>query len=99
MPIYSETIAYSRASQTTQTMVDPTPCRVRARHISQYAGASMNMICEPMRINTPATRGNFRASHFSDHTATGIVAVTKLNDGGDFCNRTYLSQGLRNITG
>ncbi len=37
IPIYSETIAYNRASPTTQTMVDPTPCRVCARHMSQYA--------------------------------------------------------------
>jgi hypothetical protein len=66
--------AHRSARPTIQTMDELMPWRTRARHMTQYVGASMNITWLPVRRTRPATSGSRRALYFSESIAIGIVA-------------------------
>ena len=67
--------SYIKANPTTQITDPLTPWAMRARAISQYVGASMSMICEPMRATRPHSNGIRLFLCRSERYAMGGVAV------------------------
>lgn len=51
------------------------PWIIRASTISQYVGASMSMICDPMSITWPETKGQVLILYRSENMAIGTVAA------------------------
>jgi len=66
--------SHRRANPTTQTIEEPAPCKIRAIHITEYFGASINMICEPTIATRPMISGILRVLYRSENMAAGMVA-------------------------
>ena len=49
--------SHTNARPTTQITDALMPWKTRARAMTQYVGASMSIICEPMRATSPHSRG------------------------------------------
>jgi hypothetical protein len=67
-------VAYTRASPAIHIIEPPKPCNTRARIISQYAGANINMNWLPIMRSIPKFSGPLREEKCSEYQATGRVA-------------------------
>lgn len=51
-------ITHSNAKPDVHTVEELIPCMIRASTITQYLGASINMISQQSRVNKPMINGN-----------------------------------------